>query len=153
MPEHSNHVAVIGLGAMGLPMAVHLATGFPVTGFDPLEARRDLAAERNLAVAGTPAEASKSADIALLAVRDHTQAHSALFGADGALETLRHGSPVILTSTVGPEAARALAGESAGGFGGPVLGHRHRTRQGHRWWPLAPSGPVRVHPHRVAHGS
>lgn len=111
MPEQSNHVAVIGLGAMGLPMAAHLATVFSVTGFDPFKARRDLAAERNLAVAGTPADASKPADIALLAVRDHTQAHSALFGADGALQTLRHGAPVILTSTVGPEAARALAGE------------------------------------------
>jgi 3-hydroxyisobutyrate dehydrogenase len=111
MPEQRNHVAVIGLGAMGLPMAEHLTTAFSVTGFDPSEARRHLAAERNLAVAGTPARASKSADIALLAVRDHTQAHSALFGADGALQTLRHGAPVILTSTVGPEAARALAGE------------------------------------------
>jgi UDP-N-acetyl-D-mannosaminuronate dehydrogenase len=28
MPGQSNHVAVIGLGAMGLPMAAHLATVF-----------------------------------------------------------------------------------------------------------------------------
>jgi hypothetical protein len=33
MPEQSNHVAVIGLGAMGLPMAANLATVFSVTGF------------------------------------------------------------------------------------------------------------------------
>ena len=35
-------VAVIGLGAMGLPMATHLATAFTVTGFDPFEPRREL---------------------------------------------------------------------------------------------------------------
>ena len=31
----SPHIAVIGLGAMGLPMATHLATTFTVTGFEP----------------------------------------------------------------------------------------------------------------------
>ena len=40
MPDSSPHVAVIGLGAMGLPMASHLATTFPVTGFDPFAPRR-----------------------------------------------------------------------------------------------------------------
>jgi 3-hydroxyisobutyrate dehydrogenase len=109
MPEQTGHIAVVGLGAMGLPMALHLARTFQVTGFDPAPARRDLAAEGGLAVGSTPAEAGRSADTLLLAVRDHVQAQEALFGADGALETLRPGAPVILTSTVGPDAARALA--------------------------------------------
>ncbi len=113
MRENSPHVAVIGLGAMGLPMAVHLAGSFPVTGFDPFEARRELAVGSGVAAESTPAAACAGADLALLAVRDHAQAESALFGPDGVLVTLRKGSPVILTSTVGPDSARALAEQLA----------------------------------------
>ena len=109
MSENSRHIAVIGLGAMGLPMAAHLATKFSVTGFDPFEERRELAAEQGVAAEATPSGASRTADIALLAVRDQNQAESALFGEEGVFESLKPGSPVILTSTIGPEAARALA--------------------------------------------
>jgi 3-hydroxyisobutyrate dehydrogenase len=109
MSDSSPHVAVIGLGAMGLPMASHLATTFPVTGFDPFEPRRELAARSGIVAEATPGAACSDADIALLAVRDHAQAEAALFGQDGVLSTLKPGSPVILTSTVGPDAARDLA--------------------------------------------
>ena len=109
MPENNPRVAVIGLGAMGLPLATHLLTTFPVTGFDPFEPRRELAAQRGIVTAATPGAACPEADIALLAVRDHAQAETALFGPDGVLSTLKRGSPVILTSTVGPDAARDLA--------------------------------------------
>ena len=109
MSETRTNIVVIGLGAMGLPMATHLATTFSVTGFDPFEPRRQLAGEHGIVAEATPEGASKNADIALLAVRDQGQAESALFGDDGVLESLRPGSPVILTSTIGPEAARALA--------------------------------------------
>lgn len=103
------HVAVIGLGAMGLPMATHLAQTFPVTGFDPFGPRRELAVESGIEAEATPGAACTAADVALLAVRDQAQAETALFGEDGVLSTLRAGAPVILTSTVGPEAARDLA--------------------------------------------
>jgi len=129
MSETRPSVAVIGLGAMGLPMATHLATRFHVTGFDPFEPRRELAAQSGIVAESTPGAASPEADIALLAVRDHAQAETALFGPDGVLSTLRPGSPVILTSTVGPDAARDLADRlEAAGYplvdapisGGPV---------------------------------
>jgi 3-hydroxyisobutyrate dehydrogenase len=118
--ENRSNIAVIGLGAMGLPMATHLATAFSVTGFDPFEQRRQLAAESGILAEATPEAASKNADIALLAVRDQSQAESALFGEGGVLEALRAGSPVILTSTVGPEAARALA-DRLGDAGYPLV--------------------------------
>jgi 3-hydroxyisobutyrate dehydrogenase len=129
MPDSSPHVAVIGLGAMGLPMASHLATTFPVTGFDPFAPRRELASQSGVTAEATPADACPDADIALLAVRDHAQAETALFGPDGVLSTLKPGSPVILTSTVGPDAARDLADKlEAAGYplidapisGGPI---------------------------------
>ena len=118
--ENSIHIAVIGLGAMGLPMATHLATNFSVTGFDPFDARRQLASEQGILVEATPRGASKNADIALLAVRDQSQAESALLGEEGVLASLKPGSPVILTSTIGPEAARALA-DQLGQAGYPLV--------------------------------
>jgi 3-hydroxyisobutyrate dehydrogenase len=107
--ENRTHIAVIGLGAMGLPMATHLASSFAVTGFDPFEPRRELARNEGMTVEATPRDACRNADIALLAVRDSAQAESAVFGQDGVVDSLKSESPVILTSTVGPAAARALA--------------------------------------------
>ena len=97
---------MIGLGAMGLPMATHLATTFAVTGFEPFAPRREQAEEPASPSSRPRRRPARDADIALLAVRDQAQAETALFGPDGVLETLRPGSPVILTSTVGPDAAR-----------------------------------------------
>lgn len=109
MINNSPHIAVIGLGAMGLPMATHLATTFAVTGFEPYEPRRAQAEEAGINAESTPAAACTEADLALLAVRDQAQAETALFAEKGVVSTLRPGSPVILTSTVGPDAARDLA--------------------------------------------
>jgi len=102
-------VAVLGLGAMGLPMAVRLGTELPVWAFDVSAQRRDLAVQAGTHQAENPAEACRTADVAVLAVRDEAQLRAALFGDDGAIHTLRPGTVVVLTSTVGPEAARTVA--------------------------------------------
>lgn len=107
------HTAVIGLGAMGLPMATRLAAHLPVTAFDVDEARLTRLTTAGGTPAPTPAEAARDADVILLAVRDQQQVDAALFGKGGAAETLRPGSTVILTSTVGPEAARTTAARLA----------------------------------------
>lgn len=120
MSDDTPTIAVLGLGAMGLPMATHLATAFPVTGFEPHAPRRDQARHSGIAVAESPAEAGAAADIVLLAVRDQEQAHATLFGPDGILQTLAAGSPIILTSTVGPDVARDLA-EKLGATGHPLV--------------------------------
>jgi 3-hydroxyisobutyrate dehydrogenase len=105
----SPHIAVIGLGAMGLPMATRLASTFSVTGSEPYAPRREQAKEAGINAEPTPAAACADAGIALLAVRDQAQAEAALFGPDGVVATLPRAAPVILTSTVGPDAARSLA--------------------------------------------
>lgn len=134
MPENNATVAVIGLGAMGLPMATRLATTFRVAGFEPYEPRRATARDSGIEVHSTPAEAARNADLAMLAVRDDAQARTALFGPDGVLETLPAGSPVILTSTIGPEAARELAEKlDAAGYplvDAPISGGPVRAGQG-----------------------
>jgi len=105
--------AVIGLGAMGLPMARRLAATLPVTVFDIAAERRALVTAEGAAEAGTPAGAAQDADVVVLAVRDQSQVDDALFGEDGAASVLRPGSVVVLTSTVGPEPARATAARLA----------------------------------------
>ncbi|MQA03384.1 MAG: NAD-binding protein [Streptosporangiales bacterium] len=115
MPEHvvadeQTKIAVLGLGAMGLPMARRLAETFPVTVFDVDRVR---SASVGVTAADTPAAAAANADIVLLAVRDHAQVEDALFGADGAAGQLRPGAIVVLTSTIGPAAATQTAAELA----------------------------------------
>jgi 3-hydroxyisobutyrate dehydrogenase len=90
-------------------MATHLATKFAVTGYEPHEPRRGQAEQAGIDAESTPAAACRTADVALLAVRDQAQAEAALFGPGGVAETLASGAPVILTSTVGPDGARELA--------------------------------------------
>ncbi len=132
--EHRSRIAVIGLGAMGLPMATRLATRYAVTGFEPYAPRRAEAEAQAVPVVASPAEACADADIALLAVRDQAQAEEALFGADGVVGSLASGSPVVLTSTIGPEGARELAERLAGaGYAlvdAPVSGGPVRAGQG-----------------------
>ena len=101
-------VAVLGLGAMGLPMARHLAGTCTVRGFDPDEGRRAAAADVGTTTTSAR-EAATGADVVLLAVRNAAQLEAALWGEDGVAAVLAPGSVVLLTSTVGIEAVRAVA--------------------------------------------
>jgi len=107
--EEKKHytVAVLGLGAMGLPMATRLATRLTVRGFDVAENRLQLAAEAGVARCDSAREAVAGTDAVLLAVRDGAQLDEVLFGIDGVAQALTPGSVVILTSTVGTEAIPA----------------------------------------------
>ncbi|MFD5320803.1 NAD(P)-dependent oxidoreductase [Streptomyces sp. NPDC127098] len=109
MPTATPRVAVLGLGAMGLPMARRIATRLPVTVYDVAADRRALLAAEGARDAASPADAAHDADLVLLAVRDRAQLDAALFGTDGAAGALRPGATVILTSTIGPDAARETA--------------------------------------------
>ena len=102
-------VAVLGLGAMGLPMATNLAERFPVRGFDVVAERRALAEQAGLAPAGTAAEAVAGADVVLIAVRDQAQLEELLFGEAGIAPHMARGAVVLLTSTVGDAGVRAVA--------------------------------------------
>lgn len=102
-------VAVLGLGAMGLPMATRLAEDLNVRGFDIAEPRLALAAEAGITPCGSAREAVEGADAVLLAVRDSAQLDDVLFGATGIADSLQPGAVVILTSTVGTDGIGAVA--------------------------------------------
>ncbi|HLH99413.1 MAG TPA: NAD(P)-dependent oxidoreductase [Acidimicrobiales bacterium] len=111
-------VAVIGLGAMGLPMATHLAGHMDVTGYDPSPGRAALAADAGLRVAPSPAAAATGAGIVVLCVRTLAQVEGALWAeagasdaaaGDGVADALPPGAVVVITSTIGSPGARSVA--------------------------------------------
>ncbi len=100
----------IGLGAMGAPMAACLVrAGFELSVFDVRPESAAPLAELGATSAGSPREAAEGADALILMVVNADQAEEALFGENGATETLESGAAVVLMSTVGPGPVRALA--------------------------------------------
>ena len=106
-------VGFVGLGAMGLPMAVNLARKqFRVAGFDlRAEALAALEAEGGTRAASA-AEAAKGADILVLMVVNAAQAEAVLFGAKAA-EALPKGATVVLMATAAPAQVEAIAARLA----------------------------------------
>ena len=100
-------VAVVGLGAMGLPMATRLTSKLSVHGFDISADRMQLASDAGILRHDSARAAAEHVDAVLLAVRNGAQLDDVLFGVDGIAEVLSPGSVVILTSTVGTEAIPA----------------------------------------------
>lgn len=127
-------VAVLGLGAMGLPMAARLAERWEVRGFDVFAERRDLAAAEGVTPKATVRDAVSGATHVMIAVRDGTQLGAVLFGDEGAGDALAPGSVVIVTSTVGAAAVQDLAArlddQSVGTVDAPVSGGAVRARLG-----------------------
>ena len=93
-------ITVIGLGAMGLPMATNLAEDFTVNGVDINPERLDLAKKAGITTFTDSRAAVANADVVLLAVRNQAQLEEALFGLNGIVEAMQDGATVLLTSTV-----------------------------------------------------
>jgi putative dehydrogenase len=109
-------IGFIGLGAMGGPIARHLcAAGHRITGFDinPVALRRleeaGGTAACSAAEAAEAAEAAGGAAILFVLVVNDKQAEIVLFGEGGAVAALPAGATVILSSTLPPDQAAALA--------------------------------------------
>ncbi|MDS2172985.1 NAD(P)-dependent oxidoreductase [Nesterenkonia sp. CL21] len=116
-PQPALRVTFVGVGAIGLPMAEQIArAGHQVTGVDPSPARRTLAAELGLATEEAP-DSAQDADAVVVMVATPEQLDAAVLGDDeaspGLLARMRPGASLIVMSTVGPEAVRALADPAA----------------------------------------
>ena len=104
----TGRAAVIGLGSMGLGMALSLRrAGFEVAGCDLSAA----AVERLVAAGGTgaatPAEAAAGADIVVSVVVNAAQTESVLFGEAGCAAAMPEGAVFVSSATMAPDAARA----------------------------------------------
>jgi putative dehydrogenase len=106
-------VAFVGLGAMGIQMAQTLkAGGYDVRGFDIRpEVVKAFHQDDPIKCSKSVSEAAKGANIIILMVISHVQAHSILFTADGigALKELAEGADILLMATCSQEASIQLA--------------------------------------------
>ena len=103
-------VGMIGLGALGLPMAANLrrADVHMRVHTRSRSAERDKSMQGSIACA-TPSEAAEGVDVLLVCVSDNAAVEAVLFGADGAIDHLSAGSVVLDCSTIAPATAEAMA--------------------------------------------
>ena len=107
-------VGFIGLGIMGLPMAVNLSTaGFDVVGYNRGKGKADQLAERGGRAAGSVAEAVRDADVVVTMLPDSPDVQAVLLGEDGVFAHGGNGALVIDASTIRPDVSAALASAGA----------------------------------------
>ncbi len=128
-------VGVVGIGLMGLAMALRLREcGYMVTVRDIDAARETQAVAAGCDVAGSPAELAARCEMVIVVVVNAAQTHEVLFGPAGAAAALRPGATVMLCPTIGPaDTERALADLRARGIHGidaPMSGGPVRARDG-----------------------
>ena len=125
----------VGLGALGLPMAINLHRA----GFQLRVHTRSRRAETDPELAGavrcaSPAAASAGVDVLLLCVSDDAAVDEVLFGTDGAASTLRNSSVVLDCSTIAPATAQRcaerLALENVHYLDAPVTGGTEGAKRG-----------------------
>lgn len=110
-------LSLLGLGAMGLPMAGRLAAVGPLTVWNRTRARADglAAAHASATVAASPADAA--ADVVLTALPDLPEVRAVLAGDDGLLAGWRRAGlaqpMLVVLGTVSPTEVVALAAELA----------------------------------------
>lgn len=108
--SHPSSVAVVGLGSMGLGMALSLLReGIAVVGCDVVAASVEKLVAAGGKAATTPAEAARGADVVISVVVNAAQTEGVLFGPNGAAETMAPGAVFVSAATMDPEIARRLA--------------------------------------------
>lgn len=109
-PTPSRHVAFLGLGVMGSPMAGHLArAGHQVTVYNRTTAKADAwAKQHGGAFKATPREAVAGADIVFACVGNDEDLRSVTLGADGAFAGMKAGAIFVDHTTASADVAREL---------------------------------------------
>jgi 2-hydroxy-3-oxopropionate reductase len=110
----SNHIALIGAGAMGGAIGTRLLnTGNKLTVFDPDQEKMAALAGQGADVAGSAAEAAANADYVVCSLNSPATVRAAVFGQAGVAEGARPGTLIIDMSSIDPDATKALAAEAA----------------------------------------
>lgn len=102
-------IAFVGLGNMGFGMAKNLLkAGYPVQGSDISQPALERLKEAGGKACSSAAEAGEGADVAFVMVANAQQAETVIFGNNGLTETMKPGSTVIVTATIGIKAAQII---------------------------------------------
>ena len=106
----ATRVGFIGLGNIGKPMAVNVATaGFELMVYDVREEPLKELATLGAAVAHSPREIGAHGEIIELVVVDDTQVEAVTLGEGGVLSGAKPGSIIAIHSTVHPKTVRKIA--------------------------------------------
>lgn len=109
----TRRVAFLGLGAIGTPMAKHVAARYHLTVWNRTRSRaEDFAAPlaaHFVNVARTPAEAAFGADVVITCLPSSKEVDEVVFGPDGLAHGMVHGTVLVDCTSGDPAASRAIA--------------------------------------------
>lgn len=134
-PSAKPRVAFFGLGLMGGGMASRLAgAGFPLAVYNRSPAKAAPLVAGGAALAATPAEAARDADVLISMVADDDASRGLWFGPNGALAAVKPGAIIIESSTVTPtwiqELSAAAQARGCGFLDAPVTGSKPQAAAG-----------------------
>lgn len=128
-------IGFVGTGLMGRGMAHSLLRqGHTVRVWNRTRSKAEDVAKAGAAVAATPADAARGADVVVTMLADPAAVAACVEGPDGILSALRKGAVVIDSSTVSPPSTRRM-GELIAKAGGhlldaPVFGSKNEAETG-----------------------
>jgi 3-hydroxyisobutyrate dehydrogenase len=104
-------IAFLGLGAIGAPMAVHLARAFPpLTVWNRTASRAvTFSTEHGARAATSPADAAREADLVITCLPTSTDVESLLDGDAGLLDAMKPGALLVDCTSGDPETSRRIA--------------------------------------------
>jgi 3-hydroxyisobutyrate dehydrogenase len=103
-------VAFIGLGTMGIPMALNiLNAGFELTVHNRSRDKEEITVKAGALRVGSPREAAAGAEIIITCVSDTPDVEAIILGENGVIHGARNGSIVVDMSTISPSATRRIA--------------------------------------------
>ena len=106
----ATRVGFIGLGNIGKPIAVNVATaGFELMVYDVRQEPLTELAALGVAVAHSPREIGAHGEIVELVVVDDAQVEAVTLGEGGVLSGAKPGSIIAIHSTVHPKTVRKIA--------------------------------------------
>jgi 3-hydroxyisobutyrate dehydrogenase len=130
------HIAFIGLGLMGTPMARRLlAAGFKLRLWNRTPGKLKPLIDAGAQAAESPAGAANDADLVCLCLTDRTAVEAVLFAPNGVAHASKAPALAVDFSTIGPDATLALAARLLGECGtswvdAPVSGGATGAEQG-----------------------
>jgi len=128
-------VGLVGVGHMGMGMALRLLERGHAVGVRDLDAARERAAQaQGATVHADAAGAARGRELLIVAVVDDAQTRQVLFGDGGAVHGLARGTTVMLCPTLSPQAvqdcAARLAAHGVDCIDAPMSGGPARARDG-----------------------